>query len=182
MNNKATSEDKLPWTASCRDEAGESGAWIQHEGLTSTCSGKKLRVKTLPGALEADLIAHWCQHPVCLDAKSKLPQPPHPWQLHILIPLGFITQITFKNRSWSYRWFAAPICQCAKKTKQTKKTHNNPACLSAPWTDLASGHCSQALWGNMNGISSRLLPWCWLIYWTSAHWLQTALHTFWLPY
>lgn len=28
--------------------------------------------------------------------------------------------------------------------------------------------------GNMNGISSRLLPWCWLIYCTSAHWLQAA--------
>lgn len=74
----------------------------------------KLRVKTLPGALEADLIAHWCQHPVYLDAKSKLPQPSPPCQLRVLIPSGFITQITFKNKSRSYRWFAAPIA-CMQK-------------------------------------------------------------------
>lgn len=47
-----------------------------------------MRVKMLPGALEADLTAHWCQHPVYLTAKLNPQQPSHRCQLHILIPSG----------------------------------------------------------------------------------------------
>lgn len=72
---------------------------------------RKLRFKTLPGALEADLIAHWCQHQVYFNAKLKPPQPSHSCQLHILIPSGFITEITFKDKGDSYKLLPAPIAR-----------------------------------------------------------------------
>lgn len=69
-----------------------------------------------------------------------------------------------------------PVASC------TQSQRGNPASLSALWTDLAPGHSSQALRGNMNGISSRLLPWRWLIYSISTHWLQTVRYAVWLAY